>query len=615
MSDIDPITVNPSGLTALINNLGRDCLPDQYLREFVKNSIEAIQRTEEKKGTILVDCNWPDWHYLDNKPIKISFTDNGDGMSPQQMEKLLNQLSASGSKASKHKHYGVGAKISAISRNPAGIKYESWQNGKGFMVYIYFDVKKDVYGLMRFTDENGKLNAYKEITNDIKPSIIKDHGTRVTLMGEKTSEDTMQRPESVKGTKDFWQFYYLNQRFFEIPKGIEIKVRCAYYYDLDKAIFNGKKNSINDPAKSNCLRVLFGQKGTLVRHKKKSGITELSDAKMHWWILNPDRKSNSREFIVGQTGVVKEDELFEITSGSSNRASHFGVIFSYRDVALLIEPNDNYEQDTTRRTIVKRDGSPMPWERWQDEFKENFPEEIKKFEDEVAKKLGGDDYAEKIKERLNKLLKYFKLGKYKRNSSGDLYISEDEVEALTGNIRTGDPKNQERKTTGGNYAGKIREMLSIYEKESNTRGVRVQADPFPKVLWCSLSEKTRDEGEMIDRAAKYFPEENLVKANRDFSGYEDVKKEFITEFGKTNENAPKIITQVVEEIFGQQLCEVVAGANQLKGRTHWTNEAWEKAISEEALTTAVGVRSNIVINSIREIKNRLRITSKERDVA
>ena len=206
MSDIDPITVNPSGLTALINNLGRDCLPDQYLREFVKNSIEAIQRTEEKKGTILVDCNWPDWYYLDNKPIKISFTDNGDGMSPQQMEKLLNQLSASGSKASKHKHYGVGAKISAISRNPAGIKYESWQNGKGFMVYIYFDVKKDVYGLMRFTDENGKLNAYKEITNDIKPSIIKDHGTRVTLMGEKTSEDTMQRPESVKGTKDFWQF-------------------------------------------------------------------------------------------------------------------------------------------------------------------------------------------------------------------------------------------------------------------------------------------------------------------------------------------------------------------------------------------------------------------------
>ena len=36
-----PTEVNPSGLTALIENLGRDCHPTQFLREFAKNAIEG----------------------------------------------------------------------------------------------------------------------------------------------------------------------------------------------------------------------------------------------------------------------------------------------------------------------------------------------------------------------------------------------------------------------------------------------------------------------------------------------------------------------------------------------------------------------------------------------
>ena len=60
-------------------------------------------------------------------------------MSPEQMEKLVSQLASSGDVKSEHINYGVGAKISALSRNPAGLQYESWQNGKGFMVLIYYD--------------------------------------------------------------------------------------------------------------------------------------------------------------------------------------------------------------------------------------------------------------------------------------------------------------------------------------------------------------------------------------------------------------------------------------------------------------------------------------------
>jgi hypothetical protein len=40
-----PTSVNQQGLTALIRNLGRDCTPEQFMREFVQNSIEACVRT------------------------------------------------------------------------------------------------------------------------------------------------------------------------------------------------------------------------------------------------------------------------------------------------------------------------------------------------------------------------------------------------------------------------------------------------------------------------------------------------------------------------------------------------------------------------------------------
>ena len=42
----------------MLERLGRDCSPLQYVREYVQNSIEAIQRAECDDGQILIDANW-----------------------------------------------------------------------------------------------------------------------------------------------------------------------------------------------------------------------------------------------------------------------------------------------------------------------------------------------------------------------------------------------------------------------------------------------------------------------------------------------------------------------------------------------------------------------------
>jgi len=237
-----------------------------------------------------------------------------------------------------------------------------------------------------------------------------------------------------------------------------------------------------------------------------------------------------------------------------------------------------------------------------------MPEELVKFEKEAADKLGSNDYTDNLKDKLKDLLKFFKLGKYKKNPGGSIFVTDEEIESESGNVLLGNNKRQKKITSSpGKKHGEIKEMLSMYEKKSQTKGNRVEADPYPEVKWVSLSEGTRDETEMIDRAARYHKNLNIVRANRDFSGFETVKQNFLDKYGKLNPNAPEIIINAIEEQFTMQLMEVVAGANQLEGRVHWTVEDCEKALSEEALTTAVSVRSNIIERANRVIKTKLKI--------
>ena len=112
------MTVNNIGF--LLDRLGQDCHPLQYIRELTKNSMEAIERTGSD-GVIT-------WDY---EPIafelegirRLCIIDTGDGMTGEEMVKFINQLSSSASKQSLQGNYGVGAKIAAATRNPAGVSY------------------------------------------------------------------------------------------------------------------------------------------------------------------------------------------------------------------------------------------------------------------------------------------------------------------------------------------------------------------------------------------------------------------------------------------------------------------------------------------------------------
>src|SRR5215212_11740680 len=86
-----PMTVAETGF--LLDRLGQDCSPLQFLRELTQNAIEAISDPQipNATGQIIWDVDW-DWYDLTGV-YKLSVTDTGVGMSGEEMERYINQLS------------------------------------------------------------------------------------------------------------------------------------------------------------------------------------------------------------------------------------------------------------------------------------------------------------------------------------------------------------------------------------------------------------------------------------------------------------------------------------------------------------------------------------------
>lgn len=595
MNKVLKTRVDEAGFTAMLERLGNDCRPDQFIREFVKNSIESIQRLPEQKGQIQIDVNWDLLDESGGAP-KISFTDQGDGMSDDELIKNINHLSSTGQN-NEHENFGMGAKISSFTRNKAGVSYESWKDSSkdGAMIIISYNEIENAYGLTSFEDSITQDVKWATVPNNI-PKFIKEagHGTRVTLFGDDFNmTNTMDKADGVNvGNRESWIMLYLNSRFFEIPSDIKIKVRIGYYRD-------------RDDTKHNHLLFVSGQKNDLDKNSLQKGSLPISDATIHWWIMKKGRKDHGRHRLKGHCGLIHENETFGCTDGRSNRAANFGIIFGASDVVLYVEPNKNkYEQDSTRTNLRPLKGGELPWDRWYDEFREKMPQELKNYISRIMDQASGTD-DENLRSRLKKVMKFFKLTKYRPDPSGAEEADPDSIHnSLTGRNGEIGGSGSTSSRIGGANPGAAAQILASMTKPGGINSSPSTPDPFPEVKWVSLSEGTRDKDEMEDRAAQYLPSDNLIKINSDFQGFRDIINHYVNDH-QGIEGAGVIIRDSVREAFSQILMEAVAGTIGLKGRKHWDPDGIKSAYSEEALTTVCMLRYHQMENIKRTIGSKL----------
>lgn len=565
--------VNPQGLSALIRNLGRDCPPTQYLREFLKNAIEACQRTGQNNRQITIDLN-PEVLATQNL-YKIAFTDNGDGMTGEQMLTLLNSLSASGAVANEHQNYGVGAKISAMTRNHAGILYESWKNGVGHAILIRYQPENDLFGIQG-VEEDGQTNYLLKLDETYKPDFIKEHGTRVTLFGMEHTQDTMLPPEGVWFGRDDWIEHVLNMRFFNLPKSINIQTRYGYYQDARD--FH-----------RNYLKPLTGYQPFLDSMSLNKGSLRLGNANYYWWILKESVP------VHGHAALINQGEIFERKEHWENTLALFGILVGRNRLVIYVEPDD-VEQNTPRTNLLHHDGSPVTWQAWQEAFRAHMPQEIKDFLDSLLNSAAQRSHTQNIRKRLKALMQLFILSGYKPLPTESYKASDNpndpkHLVAVAGDADPGQSPDASEHSDHADDAAlsDIPDPSVDAEHASDIDLKPAQEDEpelnlFPQVKWTNEERSPS----IVGMAAEYLPESHVILANRDFKGFKDLITYFMNQYAN-NEEITELVISSVNEGVEQALMESVAGILSLEGsHERWNNPHHRNtALSMEALTTTV----------------------------
>lgn len=586
-----PLTVANTGF--LLDRMGEDCHALQFLRELTQNSIESIKRTEKQKGEILWDADWQ--QFADSGRYKLSITDNGDGMSAEQMVTHINQLSSSISEQSFSGNYGVGAKISAATRNHAGLVYLSWRDGVGAMIHLWRDPVSGRYGLRQF-ESDGLYTHCGEVDNEAKPEVIKDHGTRVVLMGMKETSDTMAPPPNSPAPSR-WVAKYLNSRYFRFPEGISIKAREGWTFprsDKDR----------------NVLRTIIGQEQYLKKHSSVSGRLQLTGAVAHWWILRDDKTvtqfSGSFES-AGHVAALYKDELYELQNGRAGtaRLQNFGVILGHKWVVIYVEPDSSVKVTTnTARTYLSINSEPLPWADWAAEFREMMPTEISELVKVTAAGSSAEDHGKSIRERLQQIIDLYKLSRYKPSPNGSMLIDLDDL-ACARRTESGDPREPSQDPRVHRKSGAAGGAYSAYLKKDGVPGKEsVAPNFFPEVLWVSVKDGTRDSPDLEDRAGRFLIDQNLLIINGDFRVFTDMIDKWNRELGRGTA-VNDIVTTAVRNWFQQALEETVIGIQALQKSREWTDQDILKATSEEALTAAVMQRYHVYNSVKRELGSKL----------
>ncbi len=601
-NDTLALTVHNTGF--LLDRLGADCHHLQFLRELTQNSIEAILRTPKKTGEVLWDVDWTPYEAGEMTAFKLCVTDNGCGMDGTEMVRYINQLSSSGAVQSVDGNYGVGAKIAAATRNHAGLIYLSWKNGQGSMIHLWRDPKSGQYGLRQIQRPDGTFGHFAQVDDAIKPALIDQHGTRIVLYGMTEDADTMKSPPD-SPSPSRWIAKYLNTRYFRFPDGIEVRAREGWEHPRSNKDLN-------------TLRHLQGQAHYLKTHQQATGQVQLTDALAHWWILKDEPALGSNSGYIESSGHVAalfRDELYEMATGRSGHAKlqQFGVIFGQRQIVVYIEPVANSKRritTNTARTQLMLNAEALPWADWAAEFRGNIPDDIHALMDEIASKTSGTDHSKSIKDRLKALMDLYKVSRYKPSPNGVLRI-DDPQQSAGGQTPSGGGAGGGGGGGGrgrGSKSGPVGGVYSAFLKNDGTPGVQVRPDLFPEVKWVEVTNGSREQGDIEDKAARYLPEQHLLLINADFRVFADMIQHWAERYAKEHGETAglrDVVRDSVHDWYEQALVETVIGVQALKGSREWSMKQIECALSEEALTSVVMQRYHPYNSVKRELGTKI----------
>jgi len=281
-------------------------------------------------------------------------------------------------------------------------------------------------------------------------------------------------------------------------------------------------------------------------------------------------------------------------------------------VVLYVEPlpaRGEALTTNTARTTLLLNGEPLPWEDWAYEFREKMPKQLAEFVREKAAAVTEKDHINSIKDRLKNIMDLYKVSRYRPAPAG-VYLSDESSAVRVGRSPFSGAKSEGGGGTGhevgaatkGDRDGEVGNIYHLFEKKGGTPSEKSAVDPFPVVKWVSIKNgRTEDDG-MEDKAAKFIHNQNTLLVNADFRVFKDMIARLCREKDAgIGPDLQSTVEEVVHQWFEQALVETVIGVQQMRGSKEWGPEEIEKALSPEALTSAVMQRYHVYIACRRDL--------------
>ncbi len=317
--------------------------PLEYLRELTQNAIEAVQRTG-KPGQIVWDVDWISYDL--GGPMKVCIVDTGDGMTGDDMIRFINQLSSSGTEQSFTGNDGVGAKIAAATKNPAGVIDHSWKNGNGNMIQLEKNSNTGEYGLRQWELKDGTYSHYVPLDDAVKPRGDRTARDQGDPDGVRRSPTPPSRHRPTRMRRRLQGGYPSTSTPGTSSSPLGSRSRLA------------KVGTIRGPTRTACLaddlrtealprptRDGLRRSGTVGR---ESSLVDTED--------EPAITNNSGYIeLAGHVAALYQNELYDRATSRSGTAmlQRFGVLFGCRNVVLYVEPvakDGALTTDTARTT-------------------------------------------------------------------------------------------------------------------------------------------------------------------------------------------------------------------------------------------------------------------------
>jgi len=502
MSFIQPLIMapNPRGAALLINRTFKEGEIDQYKRELVKNAIEANATEIRTTALRLEDLG-------DEGGVKAAFVDNGDGMSSNKITDYIGELFNGASSMGADGNFQMGARVSTLPFNQAGILVASWTEAEpeGTILWIRWDKTEQCYGVEPWEDEDGVAQPTGIPDPSLKHEIIEKtgHGTVFVLLGSKDEDHTVGEigqgldghfvyPD-VRNTRDDLLFY--NSKFWVLPEEVVLKTMWA---PRDLISWKNKiapGQWFDDIVDHNSWRwrKYEGVEDRITKFAETKGSVSVTShrghkATVHWALfpegkfIGQDGSGASRDTTdyyipLGLFGEMFKGEIYNIRQFGKARTAmeHYGVARrELRDrLVLIIEPNKKSasfigaEPSGARGHLMIANG-PLPHEEWGENFALHMPQAIRERLDDLNS-ANTDDQKEKIRRIHDRLKNYFT-----RTIRSTLPTAE---EAPTGD-ETDEDGNTGQNPDTGSTPGKSRRIIDGPEFPRGPRtGIKVTRRP------------------------------------------------------------------------------------------------------------------------------------------